>query len=514
MATEKRKIHRVVDREGTLIQVLPETSAEQVTLADAGNKFTSTNVEGALAEVAQDIAALETGLANAGKVDDVRNNASDASTSIVTNKIADLSKAVVKEAGKVTNKLSISAHNGSTSTKTVTFDGSVGSAVDFDVNSFEYSSTDNGMKISLVDKGYATKTYVDTQDNKKLDKTGGTVTGNLSVNGGVTIGGNLTVNGTTTSIDSTTLKVSDKLIEVAKDNTEKLTTPAGIVVPNYDGTNSSGALVFDGNGIASVGDVTLDASGNIDVARSQLQPLATRTGLVNDYLVKYDSANQTLVDSGKKITDFATAAQGSNADSALAKADANATEIANIKNGTNGTKVKYAESATNVSESIKGHALTDIFESNGITVKEATQATTAGNVSSSINGKPISDIFESDKSTVKKATRVANKLYIQGNQKDGKDNPLSLNYDGHAELSLGLYKENFTLQDNSSPNAPYSSAQLRLSYTGVAADQYSAVNVDVFGRVTAGGKSIEWGTIGQKTPSGDLMVGGLFMELQ
>lgn len=102
MATEKRKIKRVIDLEGHTIQVLPETSAEQVTLADAGNKFTSTNVEGALAEVAQDIAELETGLANAGKVDDVRNNASDASTSIVTNKIADLSKAVVKEAGKVT----------------------------------------------------------------------------------------------------------------------------------------------------------------------------------------------------------------------------------------------------------------------------------------------------------------------------------------------------------------------------------------------------------------------------
>ena len=51
MATEKRKIRRVIDAAGNTIQVLPETSAEQVTLADAGNKFTSTNVEGALAEV-------------------------------------------------------------------------------------------------------------------------------------------------------------------------------------------------------------------------------------------------------------------------------------------------------------------------------------------------------------------------------------------------------------------------------------------------------------------------------
>ena len=92
MSTEKRKIHRVIDDAGHLVQVLPETSAEQVTLADAAGNFTSNNVEGALAEVAQDIAALETGFATAGKVDDVQdvNGAS-----IVTNKIAKLSKAAV-----------------------------------------------------------------------------------------------------------------------------------------------------------------------------------------------------------------------------------------------------------------------------------------------------------------------------------------------------------------------------------------------------------------------------------
>ena len=135
-----------------------------------------------------------------------------------------------------------------------------------------------------------------------------TVTGNGSVSGNFTVGGNLTVNGTTTTVDSTTLQVKDKLIEVAHGNTKKLTSPAGIVAPKYDGTNS-GALVFNGDGIASVGDVVLDASGNINVTQSNLQPLATRTGLVNDNLVKYDGTNQTLVDTGKKISDFATVAQ-------------------------------------------------------------------------------------------------------------------------------------------------------------------------------------------------------------
>lgn len=130
-----------------------------------------------------------------------------------------------------------------------------------------------------------------------LPTAGGTVTGNL------TVGGNLTINGTTTTVDSTTLQVKDKLIEVAHGNTATLTTPAGLVAPKYDGTNS-GALVFDSTGTAYVGDVTLK-DGNIDVANSGLQPLATRTGLVGGNLVQYDSSALTLKDSGKKISDLA-----------------------------------------------------------------------------------------------------------------------------------------------------------------------------------------------------------------
>lgn len=146
---------------------------------------------------------------------------------------------------------------------------------------------------------YATKTYVDTQDDKKLDKTGGLITGPL------TIGGDLTVNGTTTTVNSNTLTVKDKLIEVAKDNTTTLTSPAGIIVPKYNGTDY-GALVIDGEGNAKVGDVQLTVGGDIDVNNSDLQTLATRTNLVDGNLVQYDGTKQTLVDSGKKIDDLVT----------------------------------------------------------------------------------------------------------------------------------------------------------------------------------------------------------------
>ena len=122
-------------------------------------------------------------------------------------------------------------------------------------------------------------------------KSGGTITGS------VTIGGDLTVQGTTSFVDSTHLRVSDKLIIVAKDNTVKLTSPAGLLAPKYDGTHS-GALVFDGDGTAYVGDVALNGNNEINVAESDLQPLATRKGLVNGNLVQWDEVALTLKDSG------------------------------------------------------------------------------------------------------------------------------------------------------------------------------------------------------------------------
>ena len=482
MATEKRKIHRVVDANGTLVQVLPETSAEQVTIADAGNKFTSENVEGALQELA-------TGVANAGKVDDVRNNASDASTSIVTNKIADLSKAVVKEATKVKRPFSMLGN------VSVQYDGSRERMIDFSRESFHTNWNANAFGVELKDtgvtagtyngitvdakgrvtaaedKGYAVKANVDTELAKKLDKAGGSVTGDL------TIGGNLTVNGTTTSIDSTTLKVSDKLIEVAKDNTVKLTTPAGIVVPKYDGT-SYGALVIDGDGNAQVGDVKLDASGNIDVTNSDLQILATREGLTDGNLVKWDDTKKTLV------PDTTVA---SNASSALSKANANATEISTIK-------ATYQTKTDNTLETSSKTVVGAINEVKGTADSALTKA--------NANATEISNLKDGTTKVKKAETadKVANKLTV-GN------GTTSVQFDGSAAKNVTLGTSDFSVSETSG------TLSVSLSNTGVTAGQYSAVNVDAKGRVTAGGLSQEFGTAGQTTPSANLMVNGTFWEL-
>ena len=453
MATEKRKINRVIDAEGNTIQVLPETSAEQVTLADAGNKFTSTNVEGALAEVAQDIATLETGLANAGKVDDVQDVKG---ASIVTNKIAKLSKAAVG-LGNVDNtadanknvKHATSADSATTATSANTANSATKATQDASGN--------------VITSTYATKTELQNGlAGKSQSKTYNNYQAFVTA-----------VN----AMNNTALKVGDNVFIVTQ------------YVPDMwvSAVNSSSATYTYTSDSAIV--TALGSANGLTVGYYVFRELETEKVDLTAYQTKTDNGLNTT---SKTVVGAINEVKGT-ADSALSKANANATEITNIKNGT--TKVKSAEHADTA----------DSATSAGT----ATSATDATNVTTRINGKAISYIFESDGITIKKATeakKVAKQLLIGSS--DGTH--ISLYYDGQQEERLGFLEgeiEAFRL-------AGMDYTQVRLARTGVTEGQYSAVNVDAKGRVTAGGKSIEWGTSGQTTPSNDLMVGGLFMELQ
>lgn len=156
-----------------------------------------------------------------------------------------------------------------------------------------------GGELGQADFDSDTNTKLNAVPNK-LDKTGGTITGSL------TISQDLIVNGTTSTVESTSLKVADKLIYVAKDNTVALTTPAGLITPKYDGTNNGG-IVYDNTGTAYVGDIALDSNGNVDVNNSDLQPIATRDdegNLTNGNLISWDATNNKLVDSGKNVSEI------------------------------------------------------------------------------------------------------------------------------------------------------------------------------------------------------------------
>ena len=98
------------------------------------------------------------------------------------------------------------------------------------------------------------------------------------------------------------------MIEVASGNTVELSSPAGLVVPKYDGTNN-GALVFDKTGTAYVGDAVLDSNGliNTTATGTKLVALAGRAKTIaRDNLVKWDDTNQIFVDAGIAASDILT----------------------------------------------------------------------------------------------------------------------------------------------------------------------------------------------------------------
>ena len=388
-------------------------------------------------------------------------------------------------AKKVQNVFTYKAHDKTAGTViSISYDGSEVANLDFVADDFApvyTSGKDLGLK--LVDKGYATKTYVDNQDVLKLDKAGGSVTGNL------TIGGNLTVNGTTTSIDSTTLKVSDKLIEVAKDNTVKLTTPAGIVVPKYDGA-SYGALVIDGDGNAQVGDVKLDASGNIDVTTSDLQTLATREGLTDGNLVKWNGTKKTLV------PDTTVA---SNASSALSKANANATEISTIKttyqtktDNTLGTTSKTVVGAIN---EVKGTADSALSKANA----NATEISNLKDGTTKVKKAEHAD----------RADQLGHLLEVTISHSSG-PSPASVVFDG-SKVRTVLFDKDMFSSSYITQAGENVGILIKLTDTGVTAGEYTAIKVDGKGRVTAGGKAFAFIEAGAAIPE-DVMIGGIVFE--
>ena len=308
MATEKRKIHRVIDAAGTLVQVLPETSAEQVTLADAGNKFTSTNVEGALQELA-------TSVASAGKVDDVQDvNGS----SIVKNKIAKLTKASVG-LGNVDNtadanksvKHATSADSAKTATSATTANSATKATQDASGN--------------VITSTYATKTELqDGLAGKSQSKTYNNYQAFVTA-----------VN----AMNNTALKVGDNVFIVTPDVPD-------MWISAVNSSSASYTYISDSAIVTALG-----SANGLTVGYYVFRKLETQKVDLTAYQTKTDNGLNTT---SKTVVGAINEVKGT-ADSALAKANTNATEIANIKNGTNGTKVKYAEhadtadSATNAS---------------------------------------------------------------------------------------------------------------------------------------------------------------------
>jgi hypothetical protein len=82
-------------------------------------------------------------------------------------------------------------------------------------------------------------------DSAKFEKSGGTVSGATTFSSNVTISGNLTVDGTTTTINTATLSVDDKNIELGDVASPSNTTASGGGITLKAGTDGDKSIIWD-----------------------------------------------------------------------------------------------------------------------------------------------------------------------------------------------------------------------------------------------------------------------------
>lgn len=174
------------------------------------------------------------------------------------------------------------------------------------------------------------------QLNKKYDKTGGTISGN------VVITGDLTVNGTQHINQTDNLNVKNAMIYSNSDAVD-LTTLAGLGIKT-NSTNVYGIVYDLTSDSVKLGLGKSNATGVFTFNEGEGWAIAVRdesAKLVNDNFVKWDSTNRKLVDAGKNV------------DSLLQKPTTVLTKESFVKVGIDGTQI-FDESSYIISPSVNG----------------------------------------------------------------------------------------------------------------------------------------------------------------
>ena len=131
-----------------------------------------------------------------------------------------------------------------------------------------------------------------------LEKTGGTISGNLSVQG------NLNVAGTTVTQDTETLLVKDNIVVTNSDKAELLNL-SGLAI-NKNANQTYGIMYDPTTDSVKLGLGSIDATGKFTFSENG-NPVAVRADsslLVDGHLIKWDATNNRFVDSGKSVDDF------------------------------------------------------------------------------------------------------------------------------------------------------------------------------------------------------------------
>ena len=131
-----------------------------------------------------------------------------------------------------------------------------------------------------------------------LEKTGGTISGNLSVQG------NLNVAGTTVTQDTETLLVKDNIIVTNSDKAD-LVNLSGLAI-NKNANQTYGIMYDPTTDSVKLGLGSIDETGKFTFSENG-NPVAVRADsslLVDGHLIKWDATNNRFVDSGKSVDDF------------------------------------------------------------------------------------------------------------------------------------------------------------------------------------------------------------------
>lgn len=430
----KEQILRVVNDDHA-IQTLPETSADQVILEDTAGNFTSDNVEGALAELAN-IAATGgvTGVKGDAETDYRKGNVNITKANIGLGNVentADADKSVKHATSADSAKTATSATSADSATK-ATKDGG-GNIIS------DTYATKQALQDAIAGKA---KSFSYDNYQKFVEAVNAFSDTQMAVNDNVLI---------------VTLGVPDMWVKAknATSVTYTYTTDQAII----NALNTTAGL--------TVGYYTF---AQLETTKVDLSAYQTKTDNA------LETTSKTVVGAINEVKK---------------KADANATEISNIKDGT--TKAKKAETAdnaTNVTTNINGKAITSIFEADGVTAKNATHAGSAD-----------------EATNARSADVVANRLTLSGQDSLGRETKAE--YDGAVAKEVAFNAADFTGTEAANKySVELKTVYLNEAHIETVEGTYTAVHVNSKGVVQTGGRSIAFIEANENIPA-DVMIGGL-----
>ena len=147
-----------------------------------------------------------------------------------------------------------------------------------------------------------TKDYVDSELEKKYDKTGGAITGDVAIQG------NLTVSGTTTTEKEKQLLVEDNVIVTNANKIDLTALLSGLAINKNE--NAVYGIMYDPtDDTVKFGEGTIDENNKFTFKTGEGLPIAIRedsTKFTNAHLVKWDAIKNSFVDAGISATSVVT----------------------------------------------------------------------------------------------------------------------------------------------------------------------------------------------------------------